>query len=122
MQMKCSICNKESNPLFRAIVLGKHDVHYFSCSMFGFVQTESPYWLTEAYERPISITDIGLVGRNVSFSRFLTKLISFFIDGDGTFLDYGGGNGMLVRLMRDRGFDFRWHDKYAENLFANGLE
>jgi len=37
-------------------------------------------------------------------------------------LDYGGGNGMFVRMMRDRGFDFYWNDKYASNQFAEGFE
>ena len=29
---------------------------------------------------------------------------------------------MFVRMMRDKGFDFYWHDKYAANQFANGFE
>ncbi|MEO6303495.1 MAG: class I SAM-dependent methyltransferase, partial [Bacteroidia bacterium] len=37
-------------------------------------------------------------------------------------MDYGGGYGMFTRLMRDKGFDFYWHDDYCENLFANGFE
>ena len=38
------------------------------------------------------------------------------------FLDYGGGYGVFVRLMRDIGFDFYWQDKHTENLFAKGFE
>jgi hypothetical protein len=37
-------------------------------------------------------------------------------------LDVGGGSGLLVRLMRDRGLDFRWADKFAANLYARGFE
>lgn len=33
-----------------------------------------------------------------------------------------GGYGVLVRLMRDIGFDFYWYDKYTPNLFARGFE
>ncbi len=29
---------------------------------------------------------------------------------------------MFVRLMRDRGLDFYWDDKYSTNLFARGFE
>lgn len=29
---------------------------------------------------------------------------------------------MFVRMMRDIGLDFYWHDQYAENLFAKGFE
>lgn len=28
----------------------------------------------------------------------------------------------MVRLMRDRGFDFYWSDRYAKNLYARGFE
>ena len=34
----------------------------------------------------------------------------------------GGGYGIYVRMMRDRGFDFNWYDKYCENIFAKGHE
>jgi hypothetical protein len=37
-------------------------------------------------------------------------------------LDWGGGNGLLTRLLRDRGIDMRHHDPYAVNLFAPGFE
>lgn len=39
-----------------------------------------------------------------------------------TFLDYGGGYGMLVRMLRDAGLPFEWYDKYCTNLFAKGQE
>ena len=29
---------------------------------------------------------------------------------------------MFVRMMRDKGFDFYWHDKYASNQFAAGFQ
>ncbi|MBO6179310.1 MAG: class I SAM-dependent methyltransferase [Selenomonadaceae bacterium] len=33
------------------------------------------------------------------------------------FLDFAGGYGLLVRMMRDRGYDFYWYDKYAKDIF-----
>ena len=33
-------------------------------------------------------------------------------------LDYGGGEGIFVRMMRDLGFNFYRHDLYADNLYA----
>jgi hypothetical protein len=44
------------------------------------------------------------------------------IDPEARCLDHGGGHGVFVRLMRDLGLDFRWSDKYAENLYARGFE
>jgi hypothetical protein len=49
-------------------------------------------------------------------------IIRWFFDSEARFLDYGGGCGLLVRLMRDSGLDFLWHDRYATNLFARGFE
>ncbi len=34
------------------------------------------------------------------------------------FLDYAGGYGLFVRMMRDKGFNYYWNDKYCENLFS----
>ena len=34
------------------------------------------------------------------------------------FVDFGGGYGLLVRLMRDRGFRFHLHEPLVSNLFA----
>jgi hypothetical protein len=45
-----------------------------------------------------------------------------YYDANSPFIDYGAGNGMFVRMMRDQGFDFYWHDKYALNQFAEGFE
>jgi len=36
-------------------------------------------------------------------------------------LDYGGGNGLLCRMLRDIGFDARVSDRYARNEIARGF-
>jgi hypothetical protein len=85
------------------------------------VQTEEPYWIKEAYCEAITKTDIGLVGRNVYLAERARSIILAFFDDRGKFLDYGGGYGMFVRLMRDAGLDFYLFDQYCENLFAKGF-
>ena len=37
-------------------------------------------------------------------------------------LDYGGGYGLFVRMMRDRGYEFYRQDSYCENLFAKHFD
>lgn len=120
--MNCKICYEQSQKQFAARVLGKHEVSFFVCPACGFGQTEDPTWLAEAYEHPIHPADVGLVARNQNLCKVLTVLLRLFFNGSGKFLDHGAGTGLLVRLMRDQGFDFRWADKYATNLFAQGLE
>ena len=122
MPMKCKICEADSHHFARGTVLGKYDVNYFQCSHCGFVQTEEPYWLDEAYSQPIASSDVGLAYRNLSFSQFTKNLLFNFFNHQENFLDYGGGYGLFVRLMRDAGFDFYWFDKFCQNLFAQGFE
>lgn len=118
----CRICRKPAASFASATLLGKHAVQYYRCGECGFVQTEKPYWLAEAYSEAITRSDIGLVGRSVSFSRIIRNLVYLFMDRDGRFLDYGAGYGLFVRMMRDFGLDFRWFDDSCENLFAKGFE
>jgi hypothetical protein len=116
--MICKICSSQSNDLFKAKVLNKYEVAYYKCQECGFIQTEDPYWLNEAYESAISSVDTGIVTRNFVNSKIVSAIIRFFFNKREKFLDYGGGYGLLVRLMRDKGFDFYRFDKYSENLFA----
>jgi hypothetical protein len=118
----CAICQGERTVCFRATVLRKYSVEYFYCQRCGFLQTEPPYWLDEAYSSTISKTDTGLLRRNIIFSRTLSVLLYFLLDRKGRYLDTAGGYGVLTRIMRDLGFDFYWTDKYCENLFALGFE
>lgn len=120
--VKCHICDQETVPFQRGLVLKKHDVQYFRCPACGFIQTESPYWLEEAYSRAINISDVGLVGRNLETARVTKAVIGLFFRDDARFIDYGGGYGLFVRLMRDSGFDFYRYDPICENLFAYGLD
>jgi methyltransferase family protein len=119
--MLCKICAQAAGELATAKVLGKHDVRYFHCPNCGFVQTEEPYWLAESYSDAIGKTDIGLVGRNLGAFDTTKPLVQAFFNENGKFLDYGGGYGMFVRMMRDAGFDYYLYDQYCENLFAKGF-
>jgi len=120
--MNCRICHKELGRIFKAKILYKYNISYFYCTNCGFMQTEEPYWLNEAYKDSINISDTGYVARNISLSKKITVLLSLFFDKKAKFLDYAGGYGLFVRLMRDIGFDFYWNDKYTQNIFARGFE
>lgn len=105
-----------------ALVLQRHRVKYYRCNSCGFIQTEQPYWLDEAYSSAIAGIDIGTVERAMRFAYATRCLILLGFDRKGVFLDFGGGYGMFVRRMRDLGFDFRYFDQHCENLFALGHE
>ncbi|MFB2881224.1 methyltransferase domain-containing protein [Floridanema aerugineum] len=119
--MKCKICQSESIHFANAKILDKYNIDYFKCQNCGFVQTEEPYWLSEAYTNAIASSDVGLVFRNLQFSKITSNIIFSIFAHSSKFLDYGGGYGLFVRLMRDEGFDFYWYDKYCDNIFAKGF-
>jgi len=118
--IKCKICGSHSQIFDSATVLYKYVVNYYHCSVCGFVQTNEPHWLEEAYSEAIAAMDTGIVSRNISNANNLCFLMKFI--PNGVCMDFGGGSGMLTRLMRDYGFDFYHYDKYAKNEFARGFE
>ncbi|MDP1678027.1 MAG: class I SAM-dependent methyltransferase [Bacteroidota bacterium] len=120
--MNCKICNTASVAIFKATVLNKYDVQYFSCPNCEYLFTEKPYWLDEAYNSVINVVDTGIMARNILYSRIVSALLFFFFDSKGKFLDYAGGYGIFTRLMRDVGFNFYWNDPFCENLLARGFE
>lgn len=120
--MNCNVCSTKAKFFVTAKLLEKYDVSYFICENCDFIQTEEPYWLEEAYSQAINRNDVGLVDRNILNSKISNALISVFLNPDAKFIDYGGGYGLFVRLMRDLGFDFYRYDSHCENLFAQDFE
>ena len=118
----CRICKSKVSKIFSSNILQKYSVEYFQCSRCEYIQTENPYWLEEAYNSPINVSDTGMIMRNLWFRNVAATTIFFLFNYKGKFLDYGGGYGVFVRMMRDVGYDFYWQDKYTENLFAQGFE
>lgn len=103
-------------------ILRKYSVTYFRCVACGFVQTEFPYWLEEAYSSAISRMDTGILYRNLLNQRLTTAVLNLLYPKAKRLLDFGAGHGIFVRLMRDGGFNFFWHDLHASNDYARGFE
>lgn len=120
--MKCRICSASSESFATAKILTRYDIEYFQCPVCGFVQTEEPFWLNEAYAEAINRSDVGMVSRNIMLAKISQVVISLFFDRDARYIDYGGGYGLFVRLLRDAGFDFYYYDKHCSNLFAKTFE
>lgn len=119
--MNCPICNTQMKQVQNGKILNKYDISYYQCQNCFVLTTEKPYWLEEAYSQSINDTDTGLIGRNINLAK-IVSIVCYYGFNDKTFLDYGGGYGIIVRMLRDVGFDFRWFDLYTENLFAKGFE
>lgn len=118
----CRLCDNESRYLFSKSVLQKYNIAYFECTHCKSLQTESPYWLDEAYS-VISSTDVGEVERaqrQQVRTFFLCKVLG--LAPSARILDWGAGDGLGVRMMRDVGLNAFWSDKYARNRYARGFE
>jgi hypothetical protein len=122
MKILCRICDHESQHIFNELILYKYDVMYYYCNNCGFLQTESPYWIKNAYNAKSNFLDTGIMQRNISTSNTLACILYFLFSTNGKYLDVGGGYGIFTRLMRDIGFDFYLDDKYCENIFAVGFQ
>lgn len=120
--MNCKICDSSTDFFSEARILYKYDIKYFKCPECGFIQTEEPYWLEESYSEVINRSDVGLIKRNLDLSKITKSVINFQFNKSSKYIDYGGGYGIFVRLMRDNGYDFYWKDSFCENLFAKDFE
>lgn len=120
---ECNLCRTRAAFLCTQTVLGKYAVKYYLCSLCDLIQTEEPYWFADAPWSAIACLDTGAVGRASECAR-RTLLLTYVLELGPTarFLDYGGGSGLFVRMMRDHGFDFRWCDECSHNTYARGFE
>ncbi|MDO8713800.1 MAG: methyltransferase domain-containing protein [Polynucleobacter sp.] len=118
----CRVCGSDANYIFDGEVLGKYVVKYYECNECGYIQTEEPYWLEHAYRQSITPSDTGIMLRNQYNARLVLATLYILNNLDGSIVDYAGGYGILVRLLRDYGVDALWSDRYSKNLLASGFE
>ena len=119
--MRCKLCDSATEHFGELKILGSFDARYRRCVACGFVCVESPHWLELAYSSAIAAADTGIVARNFKLAEVTDLLIGLAFNDAQRFLDFGGGSGLLVRMMRDRGFNFLLQDKYCANVFAAGF-
>jgi hypothetical protein len=116
----CRACAGEAQYLWHGKLLDL-TVRYFECKVCGYVQTECPYWLDRAYASTINDSDTGIMARNLDNARIVLATLLNLRRLDGRVVDYAGGYGILVRLLRDYGIDALWSDPYCQNLVARGF-
>jgi len=120
--MNCKVCGSQVVFIFTKKLLERYLISYYQCLNCGLIQTEKPYWLKEAYSSPIIDSDTGVISRNIKLSKITALINLFFLGKKSKVLDYGGGYGLMTRMLRDIGIDAYWTDKYAGNIFARGFE
>lgn len=117
----CRLCGGQAVRVFTATILQKYEAGYWECAACGSLQTDPPFWLDEAYQPHCMMQDVGIVQRTQQLALDVPVLLRLLETGDSPSLDWGGGNGLFVRMMRDRGFPFFLHDRYVANHYALGF-
>ena len=120
--MKCKICEGAIKKIFQKKLLLKYNVSYYQCQNCEFVQTDAPFWLNEAYNSAITSLDIGLLLRANYLVKETIPVINCCFPDAKIMLDFAGGYGNYVRLMRDAGFNFYRQDDYCANMFAKHFD
>lgn len=116
----CRLCNGLTTVKFNMKVLGKYQVNYSECGTCFSLQTEPPFWLEDAYkDNNLSNLDTGAVQRcinNLSVCLFISKFLKL-----KNTVDYGGGDGLLCRMLRDHKINCFVKDKYSIPTYAQGF-
>jgi hypothetical protein len=113
---RCRLCAAGTAWAFRVTVLSKYEVSYYTCADCGSLQSEPPYWLSEAYSDPSSRIDPGSARRTLDC--FVMVDIVAWLFKCRTLLDFGGNTGFLCRLLRDRGYSAYSFDRYATPTYV----
>ena len=119
---ECIVCSQKTDPLFEVEILRKYQAMLYKCRLCNCSFFAEPNWLDEAYSKAISDLDTGLLERSVDISNVLTPFLFFSKFRKEPVLDFGGGIGVLARMLRDRGFRTSSHDPLAESVFSIPLE
>jgi len=79
------------------------------------LETEQPYWVDEAYADKSNLLDVGRVQRTQLVAMLVAHILGGLdLSSKGPCLDWGGAEGLLCRMLRDRGFPFLTYDRYAD--------
>lgn len=114
--LACRLCGADAVHRFSRRVLGRYDVGFHECAGCRSLQTETPYWLGEAYASNLADVDTGAAQRNLNSLAATLAICRLFSLRDA--IDFGGGDGLLCRLLRDHGINCYVQDKYAHTTYA----
>jgi len=116
----CRLCEGDLVEQFNLTMLGKYDVAFSKCLQCHSLQTQTPYWLDEAYAgNNLSNLDTGAAQRNIhnlAACYSICRLLNI-----NKVIDMGGGDGLLCRMLRDYKINCFVKDKYATPTYAQGF-
>lgn len=123
ININCRLCDHLCRFQFSKKLLNKYDIAYYECIHCHSLQTEEPFWLNEAYGEDAEKYDTGKASRTLENFLNLPSLFNLLkIDTEVPSIDWGGGGGLLTRLLRDVGYNFYCYDLHFKSEFAQGFQ
>jgi hypothetical protein len=118
----CRLCGGQTSFQFSKSILEKYAVRYWRCGSCHCLQTDPPHWLAESYKTVHSAGDTGMVARTWQMAQATSLLLRLAGVAPATqCIDWGGGNGLFSRMMRDQNYNYANDDKYAEPFYCAGF-
>jgi Methyltransferase domain len=115
---RCRLCHGSLEKQFELTVLARYQAGYWRCCECSSLQTDEPHWLAEAYSASLAVSDVGAVRRCLTSRAIVWVVLQFLQMRQARLLDFGGGSGLLCRLLRDIGIDAWTFDSYAGGEYA----
>lgn len=117
----CAICGARASLSFSFCVLDDKEARLFGCELCGFRFVEDPHWLEDSFSSRLHKMDVGSVDRCWLVSQFLLGLLRTSRSRrEWRVLDIGGGDGLLVRLLRDAGIHAQFSDPHTVPIYDVG--
>ena len=116
----CKICDSKTTSILSIQILKQYEGRIRSCSNCGFQFVEDPYWLADTFNISLNQFDVGSADRSLIVAGFVRSIFSRKKASAVKILDFGGGDGLATRTLRDAGLDCRWQDPYCQPVFAVG--
>jgi len=102
-------------------VIGEHSASLCRCQTCEFLFIADPHWLEASFAAHLHRMDVGSVDRSGLMAQFVIGLLGpSRRRRNWRVLDVGGGDGLLVRLLRDRGIAAQFSDPYTSPAYDVG--
>jgi len=80
----------------------------------------NPHWIGSSFTSHLNSYDVGSADRSLVVAGFVRSLMRARSLKASHLLDFGGGDGLAVRYLRDHGVDCRWEDPFCEPRYYVG--
>jgi len=113
----CPICRARASNVFSVRIRNEQSEPLFRCSECSFCFFAQHDWLERSFSEDLNELDLGSVARCLLVADFVTAVFPPRRSGYAA-LDWGGGDGLLTRLLRERGINCVWCDPHVKPRFV----